>query len=274
MAMLEWFFLSVVLAFGLVIGSFLNVVIYRFHTGRSLNDRSHCLSCGQTLNWFELFPVLSYLFLRGRCRSCRSFIPYRYALVEALTAGLFLLAYLKITDLILLPGLLIFLSLLVIVCVYDIYHQIIPDELSISLAAVAVTMIGYQAWIGNDWSIFWSSVLAGAAAFTFFASLWWFSDGRWLGFGDAKLAVSLGLLVGLVGTFSMIVFSFWIGAFLSLILITLQKFVQSRRLGQTFGRVNMKSEVPFAPFLILAFILVYFFNADALSLIEWVYGIA
>lgn len=270
----EWFFLLVVLAFGLVIGSFLNVVIYRFHTGRSLNDRSHCLSCGQTLNWYELFPVLSYIFLRGRCRSCRSFIPYRYALVEALTATLFLLAYLKTMDLFLLPGFLVFISLLVIVAVYDIYHQIIPDELSASLAVVALALVGYQAWALGDWSILWLSVVAGVVAFIFFASLWWFSDGRWLGFGDAKLAFSLAVLVGLVGTFSLVIFSFWIGAVLSLALLTTQRFVQSRRLGQAFGRVNMKSEVPFAPFLILAFILVYFFNADALSLIEWVYGIA
>src|SRR5690606_22028608 len=115
------FYPLVIIAFGLVIGSFLNVVIYRFHTGRSLNDRSHCLSCGKTLRWFELFPIFSYLALRGRCRSCRSFIPYRYALVEALTACLFLLAYLKTLDLFLLPGLLIFLSLLIIVAVYDVY---------------------------------------------------------------------------------------------------------------------------------------------------------
>lgn len=167
----EWFFLLVVLAFGLVIGSFLNVVIYRFHTGRSLNDRSHCLSCGRTLNWYELFPVFSYLFLRGRCRSCRSFIPYRYALVEALTAGLFLLAYLKTLDLFLLLGLLVFLSLLVIVAVYDMYHQIIPDELSASLAVVAIAMAGYQAWALGDWSILWLSVVAGIVAFIFFASL-------------------------------------------------------------------------------------------------------
>lgn len=270
----EWFFLAVVLVFGLVIGSFLNVVIYRFHTGRSLNDRSHCLSCGQTLHWYELFPVFSYMALGGRCRSCRSFIPYRYALVESLTAGLFGLAYLHVSDVTVLVGTLVFLSLLVVVSVYDLYHQIIPDELSAALAIAAVAISGYQAWTLNDWSSFLTSLLAGGIAFIFFASLWWFSGGRWLGFGDAKLAVSLGLMVGLSGIFSLLVFSFWVGAAFSLILLSLQIFMQRQRLGQTFGRVNMKSEVPFAPFLILAFVLVYFFNADVLSLIEWVYGIA
>ncbi len=265
----EWFFIFVVALFGLIIGSFLNVVIYRFHTNRSLNDRSHCLSCGTTLKWYELFPLFSYLVLRGRCRSCQSFIPYRYALVEVLTAITFLLAYFNTSDIGIFVFLTAFMSILVVVLVYDLYHMIIPDELSLSLAILALFIVGYESWFANDISGLGSALLSAFIAFFFFFSLWWFSSGRWLGLGDAKLAVSLGLLVGMNGVFSLVVWSFWIGALISVSIILFQKVNLHKYLG--FGstqRVKMKSEVPFAPFLILAFVMVYFFNANILTFIE------
>ena len=268
----EWFFIFVVALFGLVIGSFLNVVIYRFHTNRSLNDRSHCLSCGTTLKWYELFPLFSYLALRGRCRSCESFIPYRYALVEVLTAVMFLLSYLSTSDPIVFVLLAVFMSVLVVVLVYDLYHMIIPDELSIVLGAVALLIVGYESWLISDIGWFGQALMSAFIAFGFFFSLWWFSGGRWLGLGDTKLAVGLGLLVGISGVFSLIVWSFWIGALISVLLILLQRINLHKYLG--FGsthRVKMKSEVPFAPFLIAAFLLVYFFNANVLTFIEAIF---
>lgn len=267
--MLEWFYLLVVVLFGLIIGSFLNVVIYRLHTGRSLNDRSHCLSCGHTLKWYELFPVLSYLALRGRCRACRSFIPYRYALVEILTAGLFCLAYLHLSDIVSLFLLFAFLSVLVVVLVYDLYHMIIPDETSLILASLALSVVGYQSWMVGDINLLATSLLSAFLAFIFFASLWFFSGGRWLGFGDAKLAVGLAMLVGLGGAFSLIVWSFWVGAVVSLVIIAWQYIGLHKSLRRP-GRsgVTMKSEIPFAPFLIASFILVYFGEVNVLDLVE------
>lgn len=267
--MLEWFYLLVVVIFGLIIGSFLNVVIYRFHTNRSLNDRSHCLSCGKSLNWYELFPLLSYLALRGRCRTCESFIPSRYALVEVLTALTFVLAYLSTTDIIVFILLSIFMSALVVVLVYDLYHMIIPDELSFFLAVIATLIVGYEAWLIGSVGWLGYGILSALIAFLFFFSLWWFSGGQWLGFGDAKLSVSLGMLVGLSGLFSLIVWSFWIGALISVSIILVQKINLHKYLG--FGRarrVKMKSEVPFAPFLIIGFVMVYYFNANILDFIE------
>lgn len=265
----EWFFIGVVCGYGLIIGSFLNVVIYRFHTGRSLSGHSHCLSCGRRLRWFELVPVVSYLVLLGRCRSCRSLIPIRYALVELVTAGAFVVAYLHTTSLVLLGLLLVFLSLLIVVAVYDLYHLIIPDSLSAALAVVALLAAGYEALLAHDWSIVGLAVLAGAIAALFFAGLWWMSSGRWLGFGDAKLAFPLAAMTGLSGVFSLVVWSFWVGAIVSLAIIAVQALGLHKRFG--FGgtaRVKMKSEIPFAPFLIIAFVLVYFFDADVLALVE------
>lgn len=263
-----WFIFLVVAVFGLIIGSFLNVVIYRFHTGRSLNDRSHCLSCGHALTWYELVPVFSYLVLRGRCRYCSSFIPYRYLLVESLTALAFMLAYLKAwngVELILLATL---LSVLIVGLVYDLYHLVIPDELSIATALLGVTILSYSAWRTEDWSLVGWGLLAGTIASFLYGSLWYFSQGRAFGLGDAKLAFGLGTLVGLGGLFSFIVWSFWLGALLGGILIWLStKHLPGSRFLK-LGRVKMKSEVPFAPFLIASWVLVYFFEADILSLIE------
>ena len=93
-----WYQYTFVIAFGLIIGSFLNVYIYRFHTGKSLNGHSHCLSCGTGLKASDLVPLVSYLLLRGRCRTCGCYIPVRYFIVEFCTAVLFILSYLLATD--------------------------------------------------------------------------------------------------------------------------------------------------------------------------------
>jgi len=264
----------VVVVFGLIIGSFLNVVIYRLHTGRSLNDRSHCLSCGRQLEWYELFPVVSYLALRGRCRTCRSFIPYRYALVEILTAMAFVVSYLQTVDVIhfLLSASL--LSVLIVGLAYDFYHMIIPDEVSYGAASLAIAIVLWDFLTTGDLSGLASALIGTAVAFLVYASLWYFSKGRAFGFGDAKLAVSLGMLAGTSGVFSLIVLSFWIGALVSVFLILWQRTVLNiGGIGAMSGRVTIKSEVPFAPFLIAAFVLVHFFHVDVLVFIEALYEI-
>ncbi len=265
----EWYIISVVALFGLIIGSFLNVVIYRLHTGRSLNDRSHCLSCGTTLNWYELFPVVSYLTLLGRCRTCGAFIPYRYALVEILTAVTFVICYLFTSDIVTFVLVATLMSVLIVGLVYDLYHMIIPDEVSGWAAALAVAIVGWQAYLSSDWLYVVFNALSGAAIiFLVFWSLWFFSGGRAFGFGDAKLSVSLGMLVGLSGVFSLMVFSFWIGAIFSILLILLQKIIRKSSGKFGWGHVNMKSEIPFAPFMIVAFVVVYFFRVDVIQLIS------
>lgn len=268
----SFYYIAVVATFGLIIGSFLNVVIYRLHTGRSLNDRSHCLSCGRQLEWYELLPVISYVALWGRCRTCESLIPYRYALVESLTAVAFVIAYIKAVDIIEFLFLTTLLSILIVGLVYDLYHMIIPDEVSLWAAVAALALVVWNTFMQGDWGTLIESVLGAGIAFLTYASLWYFSGGRAFGFGDAKLAISLGLMTGIYGVFSLVVLSFWIGAFVSLGLILWQRIVLNIRAAKHLGRrVNMKSEVPFAPFLLASFVLVYFFNANVLALIEAFY---
>ena len=254
--------------FGVVIGSFLNVVIYRLHTNKSLSGRSHCLSCGHTLAWHDLLPLVSYLILRGRCRYCKAQITARYFIVELLTGLLFVsVVFIGATLWEVLFWWLI-MSVLVVVLVYDLLHLIIPDRLVVLLLALALLWVGYMhlhpepSWIDLFLDI--GAAMSGAGVL---ALLWLVSGGRWIGLGDAKLALPLGILLGAGSVFSLLVLSFWIGAVISVGILLIQ-YILNR--GQHHLRflsrpLTIKSEVPFAPFLIAAFAVVYWFEFDVLS---------
>ncbi len=277
---LTWFFIL-----GTVFGSFFNVVIYRFNTGKSLGGRSHCLSCGNTLSWYELLPVVSYLFQRGKCRHCAAHITARYALVELLTGVLFLLvAQTFLLDPVLLVLNLIVVSLLTIIVVYDLRHMIIPDSLVLFLCVPALAMVLWDPLVLSLTLPSLSALIGALIPAGLFAGLWLFSRGAWIGLGDAKLAVPLGLMLGAWGSISMFILSFWIGAVIAVGLLLIGralKVLRYRRGGQLFLRfmrrpLTIKSEVPFAPFLVAAFLLVHFAHADAFLLVEslrvWLFG--
>lgn len=267
-----YFIPTVAFLFGVIIGSFLNVYIYRFHTGKSIAGSSHCLSCQTPLRFYELFPLISYLGLRGRCLTCSARIPSRYFWVELGTALLFLLVVLAVADPLLWPLLFLLVSVLMIVSVYDLYHFVIPNVFVYVLSVIAIVFGSYEWYMTSDvWHIL-ESVLASLFAFGFFAGLWAYSKGRWIGFGDAKLAVPLAFMVGLDGVFSMLVLSFWIGTLISLGIILWQRYGRRGQLRlQLSGRpLTIKSEVPFAPFMILGFLAVLFFQANVLALFSYV----
>lgn len=262
---MEYFLQGMVFIFGAIIGSFLNVVIYRLHTGRSLSGRSHCMSCGKELAWYELFPILSYLYLRGTCSVCTAYIPSRYLVVELLTGGLFLLVWFVFAQN---PILLVLNAILVSVCVvmlvYDIRHMIIPDELTLTVCVLALALVGYDVYAQQDVSLVFSHIIAGVCTGLFFWGLWYVSKGRWIGFGDVKLAIPFGCIVGTVGAFSMVVFSFWIGAIISLSLLCLERLLKRGKVPLHFlsSQLTIKSEVPFAPFFIAGFLLVQLAHVD------------
>ncbi len=263
----ETYYLILSFIFGTLIGSFLNVVLYRFHTGRSLNGRSHCMSCGETLRWYELFPIVSYLFLRARCMYCSAYIPFRYLLVELLTGSVFLMLFLLFRENLVMFGFYgVLCVFLILITVYDIRHTIIPNELTLALIVLAflktfILPFGYIEFA--PLSVVLYSILGGAGASAFFYMLWRVSKGRWLGLGDAKLAFPLGMIAG-ISAVSMVVLSFWIGAGISVILLFLKKIIDSGTTSLRFPlpRLTIHSEVPFAPFLILGFLLANLFHAD------------
>lgn len=260
----------IVFIFGAIVGSFLNVVIYRLHTGRSLNGRSHCMSCGKTLSWYELFPVFSYVYLRGSCSGCSSYIPPRYLIVEVLTGILFTLVWqVSAYDIVLLVLNLVLVSVCMVMIVYDMRHMIIPNELTVMIAGIALVFLGYGIFQNHDYALILTHSIASITGSFFFWGLWYISKGRWIGFGDVKLALPFGLIVGLEGVFSMIVFSFWIGAIVSLTLLGLERLLKRGKIHLHFlsSPLTIKSEVPFAPFFISGFLLVHLLHADIFSII-------
>lgn len=254
----------IVFIFGAIIGSFLNVVIYRLHTGRSLRGRSHCLSCGVFLSWYELFPIVSYIFQRAKCRNCTAYIPSRYLVVELLTALSFIWLWsLYSTNLLLFIGYAVLIATLIVIAVYDIRHTIIPDELSFITGALAVLLLLYEFSFTGDFIALTKDLGAGAIAGVFIGALWYLSRGRWMGLGDAKLALPLGIIAGYPLVFSMIILSFWVGTVVSLLLLISERlYTGTTRLRYLSAPITIKSEVPFAPFLIAGFLLAHFLHAD------------
>ncbi len=266
-----------ILAFilGTLIGSFLNVVILRYNTGMSINGRSQCFSCGKTLRWYELLPVVSYLSLRGKCRTCKSAISWQYPAVELITGILFALVYFKFFALdahhiIVSIYYAVIVSILVVITVYDIRHTIIPDGMvyAFAILSLAKFCLEYQGHIFAYPQIL--HLLAGPILFLPFFLLWFFSKGTWMGFGDAKLAVAIGWALGLVGGISAIVLAFWIGAAISLGYMAFAKIVShiAKKYPLSLGlkQLTIKSEIPFAPYLILGTLIVLVWSVDVLQL--------
>ncbi len=266
--MLEFLLTSAAFCLGAIIGSFMNVVILRTHTARTLGGHSHCMSCGARLTAIDLVPILSYIALTGRCRHCSARVSPRYILIELAMGSIFAYVFTLGLDTVTMVLSLVFLSLLVIVFVYDIEHLIIPDEYVIALTAVASLML---VWDGSTFvlpTIY--DIAAPALTFGFLGGLWRVSNGAWIGLGDAKLSVPLALMVGLSASFSLIVFAFWIGAVVSVSLLGIERALsRGKRRLRFFGvPLTMKAEVPFAPFLIGSFLLISYAHADVFMLTD------
>ena len=243
--------LIIIFIFGTIIGSFLNVFVIRYNTGVSfVTGRSRCFSCSKDLHWYELIPLFSFLMLRGKCLKCKSKISYQYPLVEGLTGIIFVAVFLVIGLAPILPLYLIVASLLIAMSVYDFQHKIIPDGMVYTFIVISFIIMCLIHPLGQLFGLPLSlDLLAGPILFAFFAFFWLVSGGKWMGFGDAKLALGVGFLLGFLGGTFAIMLAFWIGAAFSLIVMLLQK-IKIVKLTLT-----SKSQIPFAPFIILALFL-------------------
>ena len=268
---MSWWY-TVAFTFGIIIGSFLNVYIYRFHTGKSLAGHSHCLSCGTQLRWYELFPLFSYVSLLGKCRTCGCRITPRYFLVELCTGVLFSLVLTITLDPLLILLLWSVVSMLVVITVYDLYHFIIPDALTLALSINSLAIMLYKFFVygGLQSQLLWTfgASLLGSL---FFFILWFVSKGKWLGFGDVKLAFPLGLLVGPELVFSFVVLSFWVGAIISLAMLGWENLKRGKaHLHLRSRALTMKSAVPFAPFLVASCLIILFTHFNVLELFSFI----
>src|SRR3989344_2226114 len=258
---------------GTIVGSFLNVVILRYNTGVSFfSGRSFCPSCGKKLSWYELVPIVSFFVLRRKCAGCGSKISWQYPLVELATGLLFLstLYALRSTlffDIYYLLSTIYYLliwSILIVISVYDLRHKIIPDLLVFLFAGLSLAYLVVSTGWGNilHAPYYWD-FLAGPLFALPFAALWFFSHGRWMGLGDAKLALGIGWFLGLIKGGSAIILGFWLGAIVGLALVGISKLSIAKRFHSNYG---LKSEIPFGPFLILGAIIAFFFNINVFDL--------
>jgi prepilin signal peptidase PulO-like enzyme (type II secretory pathway) len=169
-----------------------------------------------------------------------------------------------------LPLFIVLSAVLIVTVLYDYRHLIIPDEFVIVLSVIAGVYLSFLLYLGAGVQVLVLHALASLAAASFYFVLWLMSKGRWIGFGDAKLALVLGLFLYPLEAFSMVVFSFWIGAGVSVLLMA---FISLLKRGQKHlpflpVTLTMKSEVPFAPFLIASFLIVFFGQVEVLTLLE------
>jgi len=222
-----------------------------------------------------MFPVASFLTFRGRCRVCKSKISWQYPLVELATAFLFLAIFqVDGLSIALIFDLIVF-SLLVVMTVYDIRHKIIPDLLVTFFVIVGLakmlTPLFYGGFSDSGFPVW--NFLAGGIFFIPFYLLWKVSGGRWIGLGDGKLAIGIGAFLGFGLGLTAIVVGFWAGAIFGVAYLALQRISASAwfsrtKLGLFFARnsLTMKSELPFAPFLILGVLIVFFSGFNLLAI--------
>lgn len=250
--------LIIIFLYGLIIGSFLNAVIFRLASGESFLfrrspagrnpdrvspsgfARSHCRNCNKELQAKDLIPLFSFFYLRGRCRYCDSKISWQYPIVELATGIIFVLFALKFHMDFgwALAYFLIIACFQIVIAVYDFNHYLILDK--VLLPALALVLI-YNLYLG--WHFFWVGVLSGAGVAGFFLLQYFISRGKWIGLGDAKLGFFLGALAGWPQSVLLLMLAYFAGAVVGIVLVLA-------------GRKRLSSKLPFGVFLSMSAIII------------------
>jgi len=233
--------------FGVIIGSFLNVCIFRIPQGDSIiSPPSHCPKCEIRLKPFDLIPLLSYLFYFGKCRYCNQRISPRYFIVELLTGFVSVTLFIKYGMTVDFAAFLFLTYILIVVFFIDLDHQIIPNELVIAGLIGGAILFIYNIFrpvlIYQDrfwWNPFLGLVSGSGflLSIAFIGSLLYKND-EVMGMGDVKLFAPIGLFLGWRMTLLALYISVILGGVSSLLLIF-------------FGKANRKSKIPFGPFIVI-----------------------
>jgi leader peptidase (prepilin peptidase)/N-methyltransferase len=225
--------------YGLVIGSFLNVVIWRVPRHESIvRPPSHCPKCDTKLAVRDNIPVVSWLLLRGRCRYCDTEISPRYPLIELLTGVLFGAVGARFSDSWALPAYLVLTASLIALSFIDLEHFILPNRILYPTDVAMIVLLAGASALGHDWGAFGRAAIAGVAAFAVFYTIHFVSP-RGMGFGDVRLSFLLGFSLGWLGwgeVLGGLFTGFLYGAVIGVVLIALK--VRER-----------KQRIPFGPFL-------------------------
>lgn len=244
------YFMIISFVLGSVFGSFYNVCIYRIPENLSVcNPPSHCYNCNTRLKPIDLVPILSWLFIGGKCRYCKNSISPRYALIEFLTGVLFTLVYLKFGYRVITVYYMIFISLLIIITFIDIDHYIIPDKLI--LIGVIVSLVANGLGFGIDFfDGLRGALFTGGSMFIVIWIIEFFIKREVMGGGDIKLYTMVGLFLGSKLSLLTILFSIYIGAFYGIFIILYNKIRNK----------NYNSMIPFGPFISIASIVLLFYG--------------
>lgn len=247
------YFTIVIFIFGIVLGSFYNVVAYRLPKGESLiKPASHCPKCNHQLGASELVPIFSYLFLGGKCKNCKSKISPFYMIFELITGLLFSLSYLVFDFSIDFYIAIIFSSMAVIVFISDYQTMIIPDEVLI-VASILLTICMY---IKGGFPLLGESLLGGLIAFGSMFLIKIIGDFLFkkesMGGGDIKLLFVFGLVIG----FEMAIISIFLAAFIALPVSLIILFTKKSNV------------IPFGPFLCISALLIFFCQINVQSIAD------
>lgn len=226
----------ITVVYGLCVGSFLNVCIYRIPLSRSLvRPGSACPACGTPIRWFDNLPILSYLILRGRCRNCRDRVSPRYPVIEAMTAGAALVALHTFGLTASALAHFLFFSVLITIALIDLDHRIIPDV--ISLPGIPIFFLLSLAVPSVTWQEAALGIVAGGGSLWTVAFLYERLTGKaGMGGGDIKLLAMMGGFIGWQGVLFTIFFSSLTGSVIGIALMLARKG-------------DMKMALPFGPFL-------------------------
>ncbi|MBW2176266.1 MAG: prepilin peptidase [Deltaproteobacteria bacterium] len=243
--------------FGLCIGSFLNVCIFRLPAGKSIvHPPSACPGCGVSIRFYDNIPVLSYIFLRGRCRNCSAPIAFRYVLVELLAGALAVCTYIRFDLSIEGAIYYAFIAALLVITFIDIDHRIIPDIISLSGIPLGLAASFFIPSLRPVDSII--GLLAGGGIL--YAVAWGYgliTGKEGMGGGDIKLLAMIGAFIGWKGVLLTIFMASAIGT-LAGVLVMLKT------------KKNMKLAIPFGPFLAIGAIIYIFFGNE---LIIWYWNV-
>lgn len=267
-------FVFLIFLFGLIWGSFLNAFLYRYQTQKSLFERSICPNCQHKISWYDNLPIVSWMLLKGRCRHCHQQISIQYPIVEflmgtlSLAAGMisgfsislnqtfFLLETFDYFSAIKFLVLFVIFFILLAIAVYDIKTKEIPNGFNFTFVVFAL-IYSVLININNPGFLtdFFYLVLTGLTAFAFFYALVIFSNETWMGGGDAKLALGMGLLLGPINTFIAVFMASIIGSIIGVGLI-IQGSLKHKKVNH---------EIPFGPFLALGTVIALSFGSQIAS---------
>lgn len=261
---LNLLFYLIIFVFGLTVGSFLNCLIYRLQVKENfLIQRSYCPDCKRTLGWQDLIPLLSFIILRGKCRYCQKPISWQYPLVELTTGALFVfIAWSKLTanneqltvlDIINFGYLLTVICFLIIIFVSDLKYYIIPDKIIYPAIGIAIFYNFVTSYFILHTSSFINFFISAVLASAFFLLIILISRGKWMGWGDVKLAFFMGFFLGFPNILVALFLAFFFGAIIGIGLILA-------------GRKTLKSEIPFGPFLVAGTFITLFWGKELIQL--------